>query len=106
MAGRPDANKMLAVAMYGTARKLAVDAGSMAEAQRVRADLAAGRHDLLAQEAGLMAGYWSAAVQRTNPVELLASGLLIVAGPVDVSIVARWAEIGRRRAAAPICRAQ
>jgi hypothetical protein len=97
---------MLAAALFGEARALAVQAGSIAQAREVLATLAAGRSDLVAQEAGLMAGYWLAAVQRSHPVDLLAAGLLIVSGPVDLDVVARWVEIGRQRGSAPMYRAR
>lgn len=97
---------MLAAALFGTARRLAVDAGSMAEARGTLEELAAGRYDLLGQEAGLMAGYWSVAVHRTHPVDLLAAGLLVVSGPVDLDEVSKWVEIGRKRGAAPMYQAR
>ncbi len=93
---------MLAAALYGTARRLAADAGSIDEARRELAELAAGRHDLISQEAGLMAGYWSADVWASQPVELLASGLLLVSGPIDFKVLEKWVEIGRARASAPV----
>lgn len=92
---------MLAAALYGHARRLAVEAGSIDDARRFLEGRAGGRSDLLAQEAGTMAGYWTVAAQRTHPVELLAAGLLVVSGPVDLAAVARWIEVGRRRAQAP-----
>ena len=97
---------MLAAALFGEARALAVRAGSVAEAREILEGLAEGRFDLVAQEAGLMAGYWSASVQRSHPVDLLAAGLLVASGPVDLDRVARWVEIGRRRGAAPMYRAR
>jgi len=97
---------MLGAALYGTARKLAVDAGSMDEARQALEKMAAGRYDLLGQEAGLMAGCWSVSVSRRHPVELLAAGLLVVSGPVDLDEVAKWVEIGRKRASAPMYRAR
>lgn len=106
MAGRPDPNRMLAAALYGQARRLAVDAGSISEARQILQDLAAGRRDLLSQEAGLAVGCWSVSVHRAHPVELLTAGLLVVSGPVDLDTVTRWVEIGRRRASAPMYRAR
>ena len=97
----PTRNRMLSAAIFGTARKLAVDAGSIAEAKQTLQELADGRYDLMGQEAGLMAGYWSVAVHRTHPVDLLAAGLLVVSGPVDLDMVAKWVEIGRQRGSAP-----
>jgi hypothetical protein len=68
--------------------------------------MAQGRYDLLGQEAGLMAGYWSAAARRSYPVDLLAAGLLVVSGPVDLEVLATWIQIGRKRALSPMYRAR
>jgi len=106
MASRPDPNRMLAAALYGTARSLAVDAGSIADATQILENLAAGRYDLMAREAGRAAGCWSMTVQRSHPVELLAAGLLAVSGPIDLNVLARSVELGRKRASAPMHRAQ
>ncbi|HEY5846678.1 MAG TPA: hypothetical protein VIT42_07810 [Microlunatus sp.] len=106
MAGKPDPTRMLSAALYGTARKLAVDGGSIRDAQQIIHDLAAGRIDLIAQEAGLAAGDWFASIHTKQPIELLTAGLLIVSGPVDFELVARWVEIGRKRAAAPMYQAR
>lgn len=106
MASRPDPDRLLAAALYGTARRLAAEDDSIAEVKLVLGDLADGRYDLLAREAGLMAGYWSVAVQRTHPVELLTAGLLVVSGSVDLPTVAEWVEVGRRRGSAPLYRAR
>lgn len=94
-------DRMLAAALYGHARSLALEAGSIADAQAFLQKHAAGRYDLLAQEAGSAAGDWTITAQRSHPVELLAAGLLIVAAPVDLAVVAHWIDVGRRRAAAP-----
>lgn len=106
MAGRPDPTRMLSAALFGEARRLAVEAGSISEATKLIQDLAAGRYDLVSREAGLAAGVWSASVRTKQPVELLTAGLLIVSGPVDFDIVAQWVEIGRKRASAPMYRAR
>jgi len=101
MARQQNPDRMLAAALYGHARRLALDAGSMADARQFLEQRAAGRYDLLAQEAGSAAGAWTVASQRTHPVELLAAGLLVVSGPLDLAEVAHWIEVGRRRASAP-----
>jgi hypothetical protein len=101
MVRREDPDRMLAAALYGHARRLALEAGSIEDACRYLEQRAAGRYDLLAQEAGSAAGNWVVTAQRTHPVELLAAGLLVVSGPMELAEVARWIEIGRRRASAP-----
>ena len=102
MARRQDPDRMLAAALYGHARRLAFEAGSIADARRFLEQRAAGRYDLLAQEAGLATGKWTVTARRTHPMELLAAGLLVVSGPLDLAEVERWIEIGRRRASAPV----
>ena len=97
---------MLAAALYGEARRLAVEAGSIAEAKQILSDLAAGRYDLRSQEAGLAAGYWTATAHRADPVELLTAGLLAVSGPVDFNTLANWVKVGRHRGSAPVYRAE
>lgn len=97
---------MLSAALFGEARRLAVEAGSISEAQQLIHDLAAGRYDLVSREAGLAAGVWLGAIRTKQPVELLTAGLLLMSGPVDFDVVAEWVEIGRKRAAAPMYRAR
>jgi hypothetical protein len=101
MVRQHDPDRMLAAALYGHARRLALEAGSITDARRFLAARADGRYDLLAQEAGTAAGHWTVTAQRSHPVELLAAGLLIVSAPVDLTVVAHWIDVGRRRAAAP-----
>lgn len=93
---------MLGAALYGHARRLAMEAGSITDARRFLQQRADGRNDLLAQEAGTAAGNWTVTAQTSHPVELLTAGLLVVSGPVDLAAVAYWIEVGRRRAAAPM----
>jgi hypothetical protein len=57
--------------------------------------LAGGRGDLLAEQAGIMAGAWSSRVETGD--YLLAAGLLVLAG-ADHDLIARWVEVGRERA--------
>jgi hypothetical protein len=101
MVRQQNPDRMLAAALYGHARRLALNEGSIADARQFLEGRAAGRNDLLAQEAGSAAGAWTVASQRTHPVELLAAGLLVMSGPLDLAEVAHWIEIGRRRASAP-----
>jgi hypothetical protein len=51
-----------------------------------------------AEEAGLMAGWWSARVGTGD--YLLAVGLLVLAG-ADHDRIAEWVEVGRARAMTP-----
>jgi hypothetical protein len=60
--------------------------------------LAGGRGDLLAQEAGVMAGWWSVRVEGGDYA--LAVGLLVLAG-ADHDRIAEWIAVGRERALTP-----
>lgn len=56
--------------------------------------LAAGRADLLAEQAGLLIGFSEGAIDET--LSRRAAGLLIAAG-ADETLVPRWVDEGRRR---------
>ena len=57
-------------------------------------DLAGGRADLLAEQAGLLIGFSEGTVM--EPFKRCAAGLLIAAG-ADESLVPQWVEEGRCR---------
>ena len=62
-------------------------------------ELANGRGDLLAEQAGLMTGY--AEVAPVTNAHRLAARLLVQAG-ADADAIPRWVEFGPQRAAAPM----
>jgi hypothetical protein len=64
------------------------------------AEVAQGRDDLRTECVGVIAGSWFAGVARRGE-ELVAAGLLMLAGPVDLDELDRWVRIGweRRRGA-------
>lgn len=70
----------------------------IAEALEELRTLAAGRNDLLAKEAGLTAGGWLASPATHVGHELIAAGLLILAGDrLDYDDVAHWVRVGLSR---------
>ena len=58
---------------------------------------AAGRDDLRIECAGLMAGWWLAAPATQYGYELIAVGLLLLAGPVDGDLLVQWLRTGMER---------
>lgn len=94
-----DPDRILAAKLNGRAQRLAADGGSIRDATADLEAMAHGRRDLLAQEAGLMAGWWS--VRGGTGNYLVAAGLLVMAG-ADPAQVERWIELGRRRASTPM----
>jgi len=93
-----DPDQILAAKLSGRAQRLASAGGSIADAVADLEAMAHGRRDLLAQEAGLMVGWWSAKAGTAD--YLVAAGLLVMAG-ADHDQLAQWIELGRRRASAP-----
>lgn len=58
---------------------------------------AEGRDDLRIETAGLIAGWWFAAPDTEQGYELIAVGLLLLAGPVDGDLLVRWVRTGIER---------
>ena len=63
-------------------------------------EVSQGRDDIRAEVAGVVAGSWFAGGGRRGE-DLIAAGLLMLAGPVDLDEIDRWVRIGweRRRGA-------
>src|SRR5215207_9150603 len=59
-------------------------------------DIAQGRDDLRVECAGVIAGSWFAGAARRGE-ELIAAGLLLLAGRVDLDELDRWVRIGWER---------
>jgi hypothetical protein len=84
-----------AVSLNGTALRRAAERARIDEAVQELRELAGGRNDLLAQEAGLIAGAWFASPATHVGHELIAAGLLVLAGHrLDYDLLARWVEVG------------
>ena len=92
------ADALQAVALHGTAMRAAAEGRPVAETIEELRRLAAGRNDLLAREAGLTAGAWLAAPAMHVGHELLAAGLLILAGDrLDYVELEHWVRLGFER---------
>lgn len=88
------ADQTLSSEIHGTALLLAQDESLQPLVDR----LAAGdRADLRAEVAGTIAGLWFAEPDGQKGHELIAAGLLILAGAIDRREVARWVDIGFQR---------
>lgn len=88
-------------ALHGTAMKLATEQGSMTDAIQELRGIAAGRNDLLAEAAGVAAGFWAANPAGQTGIELMAAALLIWVGdPLDYRLLAGWVGEGMERGAA------
>jgi hypothetical protein len=95
---KPNPDRIMVARLSGTAVRLARTCGPIDEAVTELRALAEGRGDLLAEQAGIMAGAWSARVETGD--YLLAAALLVLAG-ADHERIARWVEVGRERAMTP-----
>ena len=96
---KPD--DLLISALHGTAMRRATEQGSMAEAVVELREIAAGRNDLVAEAAGVAAGFWAANPAGQTGTELMAAALLIWAGnPLDYEALARWVREGMERGSA------
>jgi hypothetical protein len=93
-----DPDRILAAKLNGRAQRLAANGHSITDAAAELEAMAHGRRDLLAKEAGLMVGWWSAKPGTGD--YLLAAALLVLAG-ADYDLLAQWIEVGRQRAIAP-----
>jgi hypothetical protein len=88
-------DQLLYVALHGTAMRYAAEQRNLAESIAELREMANGRNDILAEAAGIEAGSWYASPATHVGHELLAAGMLILAGggngtPLD------YTELGRR----------
>ncbi len=91
-------DNLLISALHGTAWRSAVErrelAGSIGELRL----LAEGRNDLLAEAAGVTAGFWLAEPAGHVGHELLTAGMLIMAADgLDYDLLAHWVRVGFER---------
>ena len=92
----PDPERLLFGQVVGTARQLASDQGSIAEAIAAIGALADDRDDLLVQGAGLGVGAWS--VSPGLPADLLGAGLLVgCVSRLDLDVLGHWIVVGQQR---------
>ena len=89
-------------ALHGTAMRYAVERRNLDESIEELRDIADGRNDILAQAAGITAGSWYAWPSTHIGHELIAAGMLILAGggrglPLDYDELERWTRVGFER---------
>ena len=92
----PDPERLFFGQLVGTARRLAVEQGSIAEAIALIRRVAGDRDDLLVQGAGLGVGAWS--VNPGLPTDLLAASLLVGSVPrLELDVLLHWMTVGQQR---------
>src|SRR4249920_2922324 len=95
-------DRLLYSALHGTAMRYAAERRNLDESIEELRDIADGRNDVLAEAAGITAGSWYASPATHVGYELIAAGMLILAGggrglPLDYDELARWTLIGYER---------
>jgi hypothetical protein len=95
-------DRLLYSALHGTAIRYAAERRSIDESIEELRQVAGGRDDVLAEAAGITAGYWYAWPSTHVGHELVAAGLLIMAGghdgkPLDFEELERWTRLGFER---------
>jgi hypothetical protein len=95
-------DQLLYVALHGTAMRYAAERRDLDESIEELRDIADGRNDILAQAAGITAGSWYAWPSTHIGHELIAAGMLILAGggrgvPLDYDELERWTRVGFER---------
>ena len=96
------ADQLLYVAVHGTAMRYAAEKRDLAESIAELREIADGRNDILAEAAGITAGSWYADPASHVGHELIAAGMLILAGgghgvPLNYSELERWTRVGYER---------
>ena len=95
-------DRLLRTALHGTAMRYAAEQRSLAESIAELREMADGRDDILAEAAGVAAGSWYAWPSTHAGWELVAAGMLIMAGghdgnPLDYDELERWTRVGYER---------
>jgi hypothetical protein len=95
-------DQLLYVALHGTAMRYATERRNLDESIEELRDIADGRNDILAQAAGITAGSWYAWPSTHIGHELIAAGMMILAGggrglPLDYDELERWTRVGFER---------
>jgi hypothetical protein len=95
-------DQLLYSALHGTAMRFAAEWRDLAESIAEIRELAGGRDHVLAEAAGITAGSWYAWPSTHVGHELVAAGLLIMAGghdgkPLDYDELERWTRTGFER---------
>jgi hypothetical protein len=95
-------DQLLSVALHGTAMRYAAEQRNLAESIAELREMANGRNDILAEAAGIEAGSWYASPATHVGHELVAAGMLILAGggngkPLNYDELERWTRVGYER---------
>jgi hypothetical protein len=95
-------DKLLYSALHGTAMRYAAVRRSLDESIEELRQIADGRNDILAEAAGITAGSWYAWPSTHVGHDLIAAGMLILAGngrglPIDFDELERWTRVGYER---------
>ena len=92
-------DRLLYSALHGIAMRYAAERRNLDESIEELRDIADGRNDILAEGAGITAGAWYAWPSTHIGHELIAAGMMILAGggrglPVDYDELQRWTGVG------------
>jgi hypothetical protein len=95
-------DQLLSVALHGTAMRYAAERRNLAESIAKLREIANGRDDILAEAAGIQAGAWYAWPSTHVGHELVAAGMLIMAGgsngkALNYEALERWTRVGYER---------
>jgi hypothetical protein len=95
-------DQLLYSALHGTAMRYAAEQRNLAELIAELREIADGRNDVLAEAAGITAGSWYARPATHVGYEVIAAGMLILAGgghgvPLDYTELERWTRVGYER---------
>jgi hypothetical protein len=95
-------DQLLYSALHGTAMRYAAERRSLDESIEELRDIADGRNDILAEAAGITAGSGYAWPSTHIGHELIAAGMMILAGggrglPFDYDELERWTRVGFER---------
>jgi hypothetical protein len=95
-------DRLLSSDLHGTAMRYAAEQRDLADSIAELREMAGGRNDILAEAAGIEVGWWYASPATHVGHELVAAGMLIMAGgydgkPLDYSELERWTRVGYER---------
>jgi hypothetical protein len=95
-------DQLLYSALHGTAMRYAAERRNLDDAIAELREIADGRDEVIAEAAGITAGSWYAWPSTYVGHELVAAGMLIMAGghdgkPLDFEALERWSRVGFER---------
>ena len=95
-------DQLLYSALHGTAMRFAAERGDLDDAITELREIADGRDEVIAEAAGITAGSWYTWPSSHVGHELVAAGMLIMAGghegkPLDFEALERWTRVGFER---------